>query len=122
MFVLLLLLLLALSLAAGSAPFVRQPHAKCNAHDHRIYKAKGHTFPVLFRSFGGLTVSKSAFEARIMRETALSAPCASCYGDSFICGYDRCFWSCRNAGTTCDACLHSKGCMAATEACTGFPQ
>ena len=40
----------------------------CNHRDAKIYKQLGVTFPKLFRSFGGLTVSKSEYTDRIVRE------------------------------------------------------
>lgn len=113
-FALAVLLLLGLSLVANAS-------GVCNAADHDIFKSKGHLFPSVFRAFGGLTVSKRAYEAAVVDAMGLSPACAECYGTAYTCGFDRCFWSCRSAGRTCDACLVSQHCIADVKRCTGFP-
>ena len=107
-----MLLLLFVAAALGSV--------RCNDADRAIYARDGDTFPARFRSFAGVTVSKSSYESQIVRATALSASCASCYGEAYICGWDNCRWSCVTAGASCNACLGSSGCVSACNACTGF--
>jgi hypothetical protein len=93
---------------------------KCTAKDGEVYAKIGTTFPSLFRSFAGLTVSKSSYEDRIVRETKLSPACASCYGDAMMCGWNSCRWSCSVAGSYCDTCLLDNHCTQTCEQCTGF--
>lgn len=111
---LLLLLFAFFALACANAK------AKCNLGDKLIYKRMGHEFAHRFRAFGGLTVSKSTYEAAVRRATDMSAPCSECYGDAYICGYNHCFWSCSSEGESCDRCLKKEGCIDACKKCTGF--
>jgi hypothetical protein len=94
--------------------------AKCNTKDHQIYKHIGGTFAHRFRAFGGMTVSKSSYEASVRQDTGLSVACSECYGDAYICGYDNCFWSCSSEGESCDRCLKNEGCIKKVNVCTGF--
>lgn len=94
----------------------------CNHKDAKIYKRLGVTFPKLFRSFGGLTVSKSEYTERIVREVHLSEPCALCYADAYICGWDNCFWACKTPSLDCDQCLVKNDCVSQCEKCTGLTQ
>lgn len=93
---------------------------KCNPSDTIIYKAIGHTFPTLFRSYGGLYTSKASYEQQIVEHVKLSPPCASCYGDAYICGYDKCKWKCIREGESCDVCLEKMKCIEENKQCTGF--
>ena len=92
----------------------------CNSDDRAIYAHRGAEFPALFRSFGGISVTKSAFVARIQRETGLSAQCAQCYGDAYICGWNNCKWNCVTAGSDCDSCLKGHACKSTCDTCTGL--
>lgn len=87
--------------------------------DSAIYASQGSTFASKFRAFGGITVSKAAFEAEVVRTTGLSATCAACFGTSYICGYDNCFVSCIAEGASCDACLVRSQCVAECKKCIG---
>ncbi len=87
--------------------------------DSAIYASQGSTFASKFRAFGGIWVSKSSFEAEVMRTTGLSATCAACFGASYICGYDKCFFPCATEGATCDTCLVSSECVAECNKCIG---
>lgn len=93
---------------------------KCKPSDASIYKAIGHTFPSLFRSYGGLYTSKASYEQQIVENVKLSPSCASCYGDAYICGYDKCKWKCIREGKSCDVCLEKMGCIEENKRCTGF--
>jgi hypothetical protein len=108
-----LLIVLALVVAQSVA-------SKCNRIDAAIYKQKGHLFPSAFRALGGMTVSKQSYEAGVTRVMGLSASCAQCYGNAYLCGYNHCFWSCSSAGRSCDVCLLKEGCLEACNQCTGF--
>ena len=57
--------------------------AQCNEADRVIYGKLGSTFATLFRSYAGWTVSKAAYEERIVKEVKLSPACAACYGDAY---------------------------------------
>ena len=106
-----MLWLFALSIASST---------RCSRTDAIIYQKKGHTFPTVFRSFGGLYTSKASYEEKIVQFMHLSPSCASCYGDAYICGYERCKWKCIRAGEACDKCLTRRGCIDQTQRCTGF--
>jgi hypothetical protein len=95
-------------------------HGKCTSEDALIHKKIGHEFSHRFRAFGGMTVSKSSYEASVRQDTGLSTPCSQCYGDAYICGYDNCFWSCSTEGASCDDCLKKEGCIKNCNECTGF--
>lgn len=93
----------------------------CNHNDREIYKTKGKDFPDLFRSFGGLFVSQSSYEDKIKKETGLSALCARCYGDAYICGFDNCKMACAlQLNTRCKDCLSDHDCTQKCDECTGF--
>lgn len=92
----------------------------CNAQDKRIYREKGSEFPTLFRSYGGLTVTRAAYERRIVEEVHLSASCASCYGAAYLCGWNNCKWACASEGMLCDGCLVDHSCIQACDACTAY--
>lgn len=109
------LLLLFISFSHGGDIF------RCNANDKKIFKKDGATFTShRFRAFGGMFVTKSAFEKKISQETGLSAQCASCYGDSYICGYDNCKFRCAMEGDSCTTCLNAAHCIETCNRCTGF--
>jgi hypothetical protein len=93
---------------------------KRTSKDALIHKKIGHTFAHRFRAFGGTFVSQSSFEDTVRKETSLSIPCSQCYGDAYICGYNKCYWSCAMEGETCDSCLTKEGCTQACNKCTGF--
>ena len=112
-----MLLLLVLALSLIWQPVVAK---HCNARDARIYKNKGYLFPSAFRALGGMTVSHSEYAAGVSQAMGLSASCAECYADAYICGYNHCFWSCSTAGTSCDSCLVKEGCIETCNKCTGF--
>lgn len=107
----LLLVLFALANAATSA---------CNDNDSAIFARQGQDFPLKFRNFGGLSVTKSAYEKRIQSEVGLSATCAACYGDAYICGWNHCKWPCVSAGAICNTCLTENSCIQKCDACTKF--
>lgn len=114
-------LLLLLIFAAGSPLHPpRVPTAACNAADHKIYAAKGKTFPIEFRKFGGLSVSKTAYEEAISEAFGLSVQCAKCYGEAYICGWNACRWRCALPSLVCDGCLDKAGCVSECSKCTGF--
>jgi len=92
----------------------------CTKRDYQIYKRKGTTFPKLFRSFGGLTVSREDYLDKIVKQVGLSKKCAACYSDAYICGWDNCFWACKEEGNDCDTCLVEKECIQKCKTCTGF--
>jgi hypothetical protein len=115
MWVLLLGWLLLETSAATSGDIFR-----CDANDMKIFEKDGATFTSRFRSFGGMFVSKSDFEKKVSQATGLSAQCASCYGDSYICGYDNCKWKCAMEGDSCTSCLHAAHCIETCNRCTGF--
>jgi hypothetical protein len=103
-----------------SASHPRWAKGKCNHSDKLIYKRIGKEFSHRFRAFGGVTVSKSSYEAAVQKATHLSSPCSVCYGDAYICGYNKCFWSCSREGVSCDECLVKEGCISECNKCTGF--
>ena len=92
----------------------------CNATDRIIYTKRGHTFAKVFRSFGGFSVSKSAYEKAIVNFMHLSSSCAACYGQAYICGWDHCVVKCAVAGPRCDKCLERAGCIDECNKCTKF--
>jgi hypothetical protein len=94
---------------------------RCTTADKAIFDRVGASWPRLFRSFAGLTVDKSTYERSIIDVTGLSHPCASCYGDAYLCGYEHCKWSCITEGPSCDACLREENCLQTCASCTGFP-
>lgn len=100
--------------------FGRVEKRACNKRDALIYKHLGSEFSHTFRAFGGVTVSKTSYEAAVRQATGLSPSCSECYGDAYICGYNKCFWSCSSEGKSCDDCLKSEGCIAACNECTKF--
>lgn len=100
-----------------AATFATAIAVACNKNDANIIRLQQSTFPARFRSFGGLFVDKEAFEQSVIRATGLSATCAACYGDSYICGYDHCKFSCAMAGETCTKCLIDQKCIEKCEAC-----
>lgn len=106
-----LLSLLLCSLALGT---------QCSFADVEIHNARKHEFPLLFRSFAGMSVTKRAYEARIVEETGLTALCATCYGDAYICGWTSCKWPCVSAGHSCNVCLKKYECTTNCDKCTGF--
>lgn len=93
---------------------------RCNDADYAIYRAKGSTFSTLFRSYGGLFTYQSTFEESVVQGTGLSSTCATCYGDSYICGYNNCKYKCALAGNSCTRCLDAAQCIRACDECTGF--
>jgi hypothetical protein len=93
---------------------------RCNKKDAQIFRRIGHEFSHRFRAFGGVTVSKSSYEQAVRKATNLSVPCSQCYGDAYICGYNKCFWSCSTEGESCNACLEKEGCIRDVNKCTGF--
>lgn len=93
---------------------------QCTLRDSLIYYRYGHVFPRLFRSFAGMSVTKSAYEKRIVKETGLSKECATCYGDAYICGWSNCKWPCVSAGHACNVCLDEYKCTTDCNECTGF--
>ena len=94
---------------------------RCNAHDKKIFKAHGVNFTsAKFRIFGGMFVTQSAFEHKIAQATGLSLACATCYGDSYTCGYDNCKFRCALEGDSCTSCLHDAHCIEKCNQCTGF--
>lgn len=107
-----MLLLLLVGLAAATL--------NCNHNDHLIYERIGHTFPTLFRGFGGMFTGQPSFEAQVVQHTGLSATCAKCYGDSYTCGKDNCKMSCAWASASCTQCLSDYQCTQKCDACTGF--
>lgn len=113
-----LLLLLLVAFGSGTA----SAGGKCNKQDAIIYKAIGHTFPTLFRTFAGLWVSQAEYEVRIQEVVKLSAPCSQCYGDAYTCGWNNCKRACIYPSSTCDQCLFDYGCSTACNACTHFLQ
>ena len=92
----------------------------CNATDRIIYTKRGHTFAKVFRSFGGFSVSKSAYAKAIVDFMHLSPTCAECYSDAYICGWNNCKMKCAMAGPRCDKCLEKAGCIDACNKCTKF--
>jgi hypothetical protein len=92
----------------------------CNATDRIIYTKRGHTFAQVFRSFGGFSVSKSAYQKAIVDFMHLSPTCAECYSTAYICGWDHCVVKCAMAGPRCDKCLEKAGCIDACNKCTKF--
>lgn len=107
-----LFVFIALSL---SSPQIKTPN--CNAADKRIIKIQGSTFGHRFREFGGLFVSRSAYEARVVKETGLSATCARCYGKAYMCGFKNCKWRCAREGEMCTKCLERVGCIKTCNKC-----
>lgn len=94
--------------------------AFCNPSDREIFNQKGHTFKTLFRSYGGTWVYQNEYEQKIVKNVGLSAMCAKCYGEAYICGWNNCLWPCRSAGPACDACLTTEHCISNCNTCTGF--
>lgn len=117
MMFLILLLLCTLSL---SERLKKKEIGNCNKKDALIYKHLGSEFSHMFRAFGGVTVSKTSYEAAVRQATGLSPSCSECYGNAYICGYNKCFWSCSSEGKSCDDCLKSEGCIEACNECTKF--
>lgn len=111
-----LVFIFALVLFAGESLATR-----CTAADKAIFDRVGASWPSLFRSFAGVTVGKSDYEHSIISVTGITAPCASCYGDAYLCGYEHCKWSCLTEGPSCDACLREENCLQTCASCTGFP-
>lgn len=109
------LTLLLLGTASGAAAATR-----CTLADRAVFAEEGATFPVRFRALGGLTVSRARYVSEIVDETGLSAGCAECYGDAYMCGWNHCKWPCRSASEACDACLTRNRCIEQCERCTGF--
>jgi len=107
-----MLLLLLLPLAALST--------HCTESDRRIYTLRGHEFPALFRSYAGLTVSRTSYEERIASEIGLSPSCAQCYGEAYICGWNSCKWKCVSDGDVCNVCLGEYHCIENCNQCTGL--
>ncbi len=93
---------------------------RCNDKDAAIYRDRGHEFPSLFRSFGGYFVKQPAFEHAIVNAVHLTRSCASCYGNAYTCGKDKCFWTCSSAGKSCDECLKKEHCTSSLHTCTGW--
>lgn len=112
MFTLVFLSLLAITYGVSTS--------MCTAEDHAIFRRIGHTFEHVFRPFGGVTVSKRGFEMEVTRAVGLSESCASCYGDSYICGWDNCKRACIFESTMCTACLVENQCVERCRVCTGF--
>lgn len=112
------LLLFFLSSSFAIKPRIRT--IACNSTDAIIYTKKGTTFPAVFRSFGGFSVSKAAYERAIVEHMHLSPSCAACYGTAYICGWDSCKRKCVFAGERCDKCLHEAKCIENAQKCTGF--
>lgn len=119
-----LLLFLGLCVAHATPRSVSPPPEaggeNCNATDRIIYAKRGHTFAKVFRSFGGFSVSKSAYQKAIVDFMHLSPTCAECYGQAYICGWDNCKMKCAMAGSRCDKCLGKAGCIDACNKCTKF--
>lgn len=92
----------------------------CSSKDAAIHHARKSEFPMLFRSFAGMSVTKRAYEARIVKETGLTSSCAVCYGDAYICGWNSCKWPCVSAGNSCNHCLEKYKCAIDCDKCTGF--
>ena len=92
----------------------------CTPADATIHAKRGHTFPTVFRSYGGFYVSKSSYEEKIVDNMHLSPSCAACYGSAYICGWKNCKMSCMREGKRCNACLKRMGCIEAVNKCTGF--
>ena len=88
--------------------------------DRKIHQEKGSTFPTLFRSFGGLFVSKASYEETIVNEVGLSSACAACYGAAYICGFNNCKLKCYLYGSACDLCLKTYDCSQTCNKCTGI--
>ncbi len=111
----LLLLLFVISAVGATSP---KGAGGCTSRkDKRIVREQGATFASRFRDFGGLWVSRATFEERVREATSLSVSCASCYGASYVCGYDNCYLSCAMEGSMCTSCLERNGCVAACNLC-----
>ena len=95
-------------------------YAICNDNDRQIYKARGSTFKTQFRSYGGLWVGQEEFEEKVVRNYGLSATCARCYGNAYICGKDNCKWDCKWDSEACDTCTSTHHCDSTCNECTGF--
>jgi len=107
-----LLLLLLLLACASAGP-------RCDASDHEIHREQGHTFARRFRPLGGLFVSQHEFETRVQQITGLSAPCASCFGETYSCTWSHCKMACAFDGPSCETCRERAGCALALERCVG---
>lgn len=108
-----LLLLFLSTVLGGSGSCASTP-------DRLIYSQRGHEFPALFRSFAGLTVSRANYEQKIISQVGLSAPCAACYGEAYICGWDSCAVKCMIEGNSCNVCLKDAKCIEKCNECTGL--
>ena len=95
-------------------------YSLCNSNDKHIYHRIGHTFSTQFRGFGGLSVSRDAFQLQVESKTSLSSPCAACYADAYICGWDNCKWNCVTENESCTKCLLDSKCIENCAKCTGF--
>lgn len=110
----------ALVAAVFLITFAAAENARCNPADTLVYADKGSTFKSAFRSLGGFTVSKSAYIRAVSNLVGLSAQCASCYGDAYICGWHSCLTDCMRESPKCDTCLAEHRCSQDCDACTGF--
>lgn len=100
--------------------FIGLALAVCTERDRLIFRAKGTTFPHMFRTFGGLWTSRERYEDKVRLATGLTRACAACYGQAYVCGFQRCKWDCMEEGYACDECLAKAGCIGACNKCTGF--
>jgi hypothetical protein len=114
-----LVICVLLHAAATAAGVKRTPrYVGCTSpSDKAIYEREGSTFAARFRAFGGFMVSRGDFEEAVIAHTGLSATCAACFGGSYICGYNNCFWECAIAGDRCDKCLEHNLCVAECNRC-----
>lgn len=99
---------------------IKSEQGKCtNPSDKAIHQRRGSEFEKLFRSFAGVFVTQSQYETKIQEATGLSATCASCYGDIYICGWQNCKMGCSASGEPCHVCLKDAGCTDALNKCRG---
>jgi len=115
-----LLLLVFVLFVCASHMTIDKRVNQCNRSDKLIYKKTGHEFKALFRTFGGLWVTRNSYIAKVMDATSLSYKCSQCYGDAYICGYKNCKWNCIEDGEKCDACLIKHKCIEECNKCTGL--
>jgi hypothetical protein len=69
------------------------------------------------------TALSACVKAALARDTALSANCAGCYGDSAGCTIEKCAALCGTMPNSaeCMACQATQGCISAFFACAGLP-
>lgn len=116
---LMLALFILVSLSAAAAPQLQRKE-KCNHHDVQIFRRDGAHFEAKFRALGGMTVSQSEYVDAVAHASGLTRPCAECYGEAYMCGWNNCKWECSTAGPSCDKCLQEADCIEECDKCTGF--